>query len=274
MGDIRVGTSGYSFQSWKGTVYPSRISDSQMFAYYVEQLRFKTLEVNYTYYRLPSAPSMEKFAKKSPAGFDFTVKLFGGITHEPFKSPHPARIDNGLCSEYLEGLRPLAESGKLGCVLAQFPMNVRRDKSTMDYLSRLPDALGGVPMVYEFRNKEWVSEEAVKYLKNIGVGFCAVDEPQLSSLMPLVPEVTSSIAYLRLHGRSPKWFSDPDLRYDYLYSSDELKSFIPAVESMSEKSGILYIAFNNCHAGSAVRNAKTMLSLLDMDTPPVQGELF
>ena len=272
MGKIRLGTSGYSFQSWKGSVYPSSIKDSRMFSHYVEQFRFNTLEVNYTYYRLPSARSMEKFAKKSPEGFDFTVKLFGGITHDPWKSPCP--VDNDLCGEFLEGIRPLAASGRLGCVLAQFPMNMRRNRDSLDYLRRLPEALGGVPLVYEFRNKEWISDETNKFLKNLGVGFCAVDEPQLRDLMPLVPEVTSDIAYIRLHGRSSLWFEDPSHRYDYLYSDVELNSFLPTIESMSKQSRTLYVAFNNCHAGSAVRNAKMMMSLLDIDLPPMQAELF
>ena len=122
MGTIRIGTSGYSFQDWKGTAYPSTIKDSQMFSYYVEQFRFNTVEINYTYYRLPSAKSMVTLAKKSPEDFDFTIKLFGGITHEPWKNPPPARVDTQLCQQFTEGIKPLAESGKLGGVLAQFPV--------------------------------------------------------------------------------------------------------------------------------------------------------
>jgi uncharacterized protein YecE (DUF72 family) len=274
MGTIRLGTSGYSFQDWKGTVYPATIKDSQMFSYYVDQFRFNTVEMNYTYYRQPSAKSMETLAKKSPEDFDFTVKLYGGITHEPWKNSPPTRIDNQLCEQFLEGIKPLRESGKLGCILAQFPASLHRSPEAWEYLLSLPEALGGVPLVYEFRNKTWASEETVGKLRHAGIGHCAVDEPQIGPLMPLNPAVTSDIAYLRLHGRNQKWFKDPTQRYDYLYSDEELKSFLPIMEDMSNQSRTVYIAFNNCHAGSAVRNAKMMAALLYMDLSPAQLELF
>ena len=272
MGDIRLGTSGYSFQDWKGEVYPGGIRDSEMFAYYVNQFRFKTVEINYTYYRQPSAKSTESLAKKSPKDFDFTVKLYGGITHEPWKSS-PAKVDPRLCGEFLDGIKPLTDSGKLGCLLAQFPSSMRKGPEAWDYLHSLPDALGNLPLVYEFRNKEWAGEETLQTLKQAGIGFCAVDEPQIGPLMPLVPAVTSDIAYLRLHGRNPEWFTNPDHRYDYLYSESELGEMLPTIEEMASSSRTLYVEFNNCHAGSAVKNAKMLLAFLDMDLPPMQAGL-
>lgn len=274
MGAIRLGTSGYSFQDWKGVAYPPKIKDSEMFPYYVNQFRFNTVEINYTYYRQPSARAFASLVNKSPQNFDFTVKLFGGITHEPWKEFPPTRIDTDLCKQFLDGIRPLMDSGKLGCLLAQFPASLRCSPEAWGYLLSLPDALEGLPLVYEFRNKGWISKETFSILQNAGIGFCTVDEPQIGALMPFISEVTSPIAYLRLHGRNKMWFKDPPHRYDYLYSDEEIRSFLPTIHSMASKSKTLYIAFNNCHAGYAWRNARALQTLVGLDLPPMQGELL
>ncbi|MEN6370688.1 MAG: DUF72 domain-containing protein [Armatimonadota bacterium] len=265
---IRIGTSGYSFQDWKGTVYPSNIKDGEMFAYYIDHYRLNTVEINYTYYQQPVARTFESMIKKCPEDFLFTVKLFSGITHEGLK-PDPA-----CCRRFLEGIKPVIEAGMLGCLLAQFPPTLNRSSEAWDYLLSLPDMLNGLPLVYEFRNKTWTAEETYKVLKEANIGYCAVDEPQVGQLMPLVPNVTSDIAYLRLHGRNRNWFTDPSQRYDYLYSEKELESFIPIIERMTSESTCIYVQFNNCHAGSALRNVKMLQYLLGMDLPPIQGELF
>jgi len=127
--------------------------------------------------------------------------------------------------------------------------------------------------VYEFRNRGWASEETTNRPKQAGIGLCVVDEPQVGVLMPMVPAVTSDIAYLRLHGRNRKWFEDPSQRYDYLYSDEELMGLLPTIETMASQSRTMYIAFNNCHVGSAVRNAKTMPDLLGMELPLFQVDL-
>lgn len=274
MGEIRLGTSGYSFPHWLGTVYPQNLKSSEMFAYYIENFRLNSVEINYTYYKMPSRKVFDHYVLRSPDDFKFAVKLHSGITHEPWVNGLTGELDVGLCSEFVSGIAPLTESGKLGCLLAQFPPHLQPGPEAWEYLYALKEAFSCFPLVFEFRNKKWMDERVFEALREAEIGFCAVDEPQIGPLMPLVPEVTSRIAYLRMHGRSPKWFSDSSLRYDYLYSEDELKTFIPAIEVMRSKSDSLYIQFNNCHAGSAVRNVKMMQYLLDLDVPPLQGVLF
>lgn len=274
MGRIRLGTSGYSFNSWRGAVYPSHIKSRDMLTYYIEQFRLNSVEINYTYYTMPSAKVFSHFAGMSPEGFDFTVKLFSGITHDPCISGAPVAVDKSLCSWFIDGIRPLIESGKLGCLLAQFPPHLRPSRVAWDYLFSLREAFQGHRLVYEFRHKAWISEKTFSNLKRMGVGFCAVDEPRVGPLMPMVPAVTSDIAYLRLHGRNRKWFEDRSVRYDYHYNERELRNLVPAIYSMASMSSTIYIQFNNCHAGSALRNVKTMQYLLGLDTPPLQGVLF
>lgn len=274
MGDIRLGTSGYSFQDWKGTVYPASIKNSEMFDYYLNQFRLNTVELNYTYYRMPTSKVFESYAKRTPDGFDFTVKLFSGITHEPFMNGAPPALDTGLCAGFLDGVGPLVDSGKLGCLLAQFPPHLRPLAPAWEYLFYLKDAFDGYDLVFEFRNREWAAPDTVQMLEQMGVGYCAVDEPQIGPLMPLVPAVTSHIGYLRLHGRNKHWFKNKTVRYDYLYSDEELAEFLPIIHSMASQSSTLYVEFNNCHAGSALRNVKTLQNMLELDEPPLQGVLF
>lgn len=274
MGEIRLGTSGYSFGDWKGVVYPANIKDSEMFDYYINQFRLNSVEINYTYYRMPSIKVFDTYSMKSPDGFDFTVKLFSGITHDPWTSSREVVIDKDLCVRFLDGIKPLAQSGKLGCLLAQFPPHMRPCKSAWDYLFTLQEEFKEHNLIYEFRHKEWVSDSTIKTLKQAEIGYCAVDEPQIKPLMPLVPAVTSDIAYLRLHGRNKDWFKNKTVRYDYLYSDEELNGFLPIISSMSSMSSKIYIQFNNCHAGSALRNVKMMQRLLGLDLDPVQGVLF
>jgi len=274
MGEIRLGTSGYSFDDWKGTVYPQNIKDSEMFAYYIDHFRLNSVEINFTYYKMPAAKVFDFYARKSPDDFLFTAKLFSGITHDPWIGDSPVVIDKEQCARFLAGVQPLAELGKLGCLLAQFPPHMRPGEQAWNYLLSLREAFDGYPLVYEFRNKAWGSKHTVTALKQAGIGFCAVDEPQIGPLMPLVPAVTSDIAYLRLHGRNMNWFQNKTVRYDYLYSEQELIALLPTINSMVSKSSKMYIQFNNCHAGSALRNAKMMQYLLGLDQPPIQGVLF
>jgi len=263
MGMVRIGTSGYSFRSWKGTVYPPTIKESQMLSYYINEFKFNTVEINYTYYHQPSAKTMASLAQKTPEGFDFTVKLFGGITHEPFRSGIPEHVDTSLSAQFTEGIAPLKESGKLGCVLAQFPPGMPYTPKTWNYLLSLKESFHDVPLVFEFRNRAWASNETFERLREADIGFCAVDCPPLESLMPLIPEVTSKIAYLRLHGRNPNWFKEPFRRYDYVYTTEELEQLLGTIREMASRSDKMYIAFNNCHAGAALRNAKALQEMID-----------
>jgi len=117
----------------------------------------------------------------------------------------------------------------------------------------------------EFRNKGWAKPETFEFLKKNNLGYCAVDEPKLPRLMPFVNEVTSDIGYLRFHGRNKNWFNAPtEVRYDYMYSEDELKEFVPEIKKMEKNSKNLYILFNNCHAGKAVKDAKKLKTMLGL----------
>ena len=261
---IKVGTSGFSFPDWKGTVYPPHIREKDMLSFYEKELGFNALEVNFTYYSLPSQKSFEAMSQKTSEGFEFVVKAFKGMTHEIQDRETGAMIDNQETFEKFKySLLPLIEKSKLAAVLAQFPYGFFPNRQNLDYLQRFKGEMMDIPLVFEFRNQTWLKEETFQFLKRNDIGYCIVDEPKLPKLMPYLPKATSEIGYFRLHGRNPNWFNVPSsVRYDYLYSEEELKAFVPDIKDISPKTSKTLVFFNNCHAGSAAKNAAQMEKLL------------
>jgi uncharacterized protein YecE (DUF72 family) len=126
------------------------------------------------------------------------------------------------------------------------------------------DRLRDLKLVVEFRHKSWVTPETLEYLRQQGVGLCAVDEPALPKLMPWAGEVTSEIGYARFHGRNAAtWFGTSTAeRYNYLYSAPELKELLARLRGLPAQAKTLYAFFNNCHAGAAAQNARRFKEFL------------
>jgi len=258
---LYVGTAGFSYADWRGVFYPENIKSEDFLTYYSEHFPF--VELDYTYYRQPSASSMQKMAAKVPDNFKFTVKAHRTMTHEI-----PSREDIDLEFDvFKQGILPMRDSGKLACVLFQFPWSFKPSTSNVQYVLSLKERMPYSEVVVEFRNSLWASQDTCKYLSGKGIGFCCMDEPDLRGLFPRVSWVTSEIGYLRFHGRNKeKWFNHKETteRYDYLYSDDELKSWLPGILEMVEKSKDMYVVFNNCHRGQAATNALRMKEMLKL----------
>jgi len=261
---IKIGTSGFSFPDWKGTVYPTSIREREMLSFYEKELGFNTLEINFTYYTLPSQKSFAAMSKKTSKGFEFVVKSFKGMTHEIRDKETGEMVDNReTFKKFRYSLIPLIEDGKLACVLAQFPYGFFPNRVNFDYLQRFKEEMEEIPLVFEFRNQTWLKEGTFPFLEENRIGFCVVDEPKLPKLMPYLPKATSEIGYFRFHGRNPNWFNVPiKVRYDYLYSEEELREFMPGIKDISKKTAKTLIFFNNCYSGSAAKNAAQMVRLL------------
>ena len=261
---IKIGTSGFSFDDWKGAVYPQGLQKSEWLFFYEKELGFKALEVNFTYYALPSPKSFEGMSRKTAADFSFAVKAFRAMTHEIRDKSTGQFIDNrDVFDKFLFSLEPLIKDKKLSCILMQFPYSFYANAENSDYLKTAKDRLKDIPVIVEFRNSAWLTEETFSFLKTYELGYCAVDEPKLKGLMPFAPRATSSIGYFRFHGRNKNWFNAPtSVRYDYLYSNDELKEFIPPINDLALKTSTVLVFFNNCHAGSAAKNAIMLAQML------------
>jgi uncharacterized protein YecE (DUF72 family) len=255
MGEILIGTSGFSFDDWIGEIYPSNIKKQEMLPYYEKELGFSALEVNYTYYSMPSKKTMESFARRTSRDFSFVVKAFKGLTHERADNPKEQ------CRAFRDGVSPLG--GNLKALLFQFPYMFVPEAANVDYLRRLREEFQGYESVVEFRNAKWFDDRYIEILRELSFGYCIVDEPKLKGLLPFHPALTSDTGYFRFHGRNTAWFREPvNVRYDYLYSDMELGQFVEPVKEIAARAKTTFAFFNNCHLGKAARNAKTFQQMI------------
>jgi len=274
---IYVGTAGYSYEDWKGYFYPEDVRSEDMLALYAKEFNF--VEVNSTFYRMPSYPMMKGLDRKTKDGFKFVIKANRDITHRQVSdkqvsdksekgqgASQPKELSE-VCKEFTNSLKPLSDKGKLGCVLLQFPWSFRHGQESIGFLKEVKDAMDGSPTVVEFRNSSWIRESVFQLLKELNLAFCSVDEPKLKGLMPCVVAVTSSIGYVRFHGRnSEKWWDHEHSweRYNYLYSEEELKEWVPRIKEIQTKAKNTYVVMNNHYRGKAAQNAKMIQNLLQM----------
>jgi len=260
---IRVGTSGYSFKDWLGTAYPAKMKAGQFLSYYARM--FDCVEINSTYYRVPSPAMFAGMLRKVPSDFTFVVKLPKEMTHDREKLA-------SVISPFIAGIAPLIESGQLGGLLAQFPYSFKATLEGKDYVKRLADAFSSqdIPLNIEFRHESWYTQDIYAILKKLGLGFVNVDLPPLPGLPGASNVVTSDVAYYRLHGRNAKaWWNHltPSHRYDYLYSNDQLEGWARRVEEAAPKAKTSYIFNNNCHLGQSVVNALHLHQRLGLPKP-------
>ena len=252
---IIVGTAGYSYADWVGPFFPHGIKQAGMLEYYAQHFSF--VEINSTYYHMPGMKLFQGLDKKTPPDFRFTVKLFGGFTHERNCGKEDAE-------KFIYSLSPIIDSGKLSCILAQFPYSFHYSEKSLDHLKSLRDFFCGCELCIEFRNREWIRSDVFDFLQREELGFVCVDAPAVRGLVTNVTAVTSKTAYLRLHGRNAgKWYSgEGSGRYDYLYSGSELLEWIGRLREMDDNAAVTLVSFNNHPKGKAIENAKALMGYL------------
>jgi len=250
-----IGTSGYSFQDWKGTFYPEKIQNRDMLAFYAQH--FRVAEINATYYRVPPPRTFEAMLKKVTPGFEFVVKTHQDMTHSRKATDDDYRI-------YRECISPLLDAGQLSGLLSQFPWSFKYSQSNVDYIKAMRDRLPQVPLVVEFRHDSWLRDETYAFLRAEKIIYSCVDEPRLNGLLPPQDVTTSNkIGYVRLHGRNAKhWWQGGALRYDYSYSNEELNDWAERLKNMSKNARKIFVLFNNCHLGQAAKNALTLALMM------------
>jgi len=245
-----LGTSGWSYKEWVGPFYED---ERKMFSYYVRF--FNTVEINSTFYRYPSRSTIYGLNRVSPPGFIFSAKLPKLITHE--KKLDPKENIKKELMRFLELLEPLSASGKLGCILIQLPPKFTYDRDFEKlgkFLEMIPD---GYEFAVEFRNSSWMKEETWRMLREHNVAYCVVDEPSL----PPEVHVTANFAYFRWHGRSRRpW-------YNYHYSEEELKEWVPKINEARKRTRKIYGYFNNHFHGYAVENCIEFMQMLNVAKP-------
>jgi uncharacterized protein YecE (DUF72 family) len=260
---IRIGTSGYSYDDWKGPYYPENIKSTDMLPFYAQE--FGATEINYTYYRMPSARTLAAMARKVPDNFVFTVKASKELTHEREEAEEGGGTPENF-RLFREALQPLTDEGKFGCVLAQFPNSFKPTAENRDYLQTFRERMGDLPVVVEFRNATWVTDDTMDLLRKNDLGYCCVDEPRMKGLIPPIAVATSPIAYVRFHGRNAKkWWQHDEAyeRYSYEYSPEELTEWVPKIEKLENSAQQTFIFTNNHYRGAAVTTARQLKEMLE-----------
>ena len=272
--ELRIGTSGYHFKDWVGTVYPRGMPSGEFLPFYAQM--FDCVEINTTYYRVPGRGLFEGMLKKVPDQFVFVVKT-------PKETTHQREQFDKVVEPFLAAIEPLRDAGRMSGLLAQFPYAFKPSPASMAHLEKLAGALvgAGIPVNVEFRHDGWYQEETFSKLRALGLGFVNVDLPRLSKLPGPSNVVTSPIAYYRLHGRNAEmWWRHPtpSHRYDYSYNDDELKGWTDRIEEMRPQVDVVFAFTNNCRMGASIVDALRMKQLLSLDAlmPIAQpsGDLF
>jgi len=253
--NIRIGTSGFSYADWKGTFYPPDIKPNDMFRFYSG--RFNTLELNVTYYNIPSLSTFEKFAAQSPHGFDFIIKLHRQSTHLRDALP-------GMLTELTAHIAPLVEAGLFGGFLAQFPYSFHNGQKNRAYMAALAGQLAPNRLFVEFRHASWAKPAVRDFIKSLNLGYVNVDEPALKGLLPMQDWLTADDGYFRFHGRNKDdwWNGNGSARYKYTYVAAELRNWLEGIKDLSAKTVKTYAFFNNHPGGGAPINASMLKQLL------------
>ncbi len=271
-GRILIGPAGWAYKDWDGIVYPPGLKRAQHPAEYLARF-FDLIEINTSFYG-PLKPEhaklwCHKVAAVNP-GFRFTAKLYKTFTHAPGGVVQPtsaATLDPTAADErqVSEGFDVIAAEGKLGAVLAQFPISFRNTLENRDYLESLIRRFHEYPLAVEVRHASWNNEGIVRYFMEKGVSFCNIDQPALGQSLRPTEHVTSRFSYVRLHGRNyDQWFEHehPQDRYNYLYSEAELAGWKMRIESIAGKAEVTFVVANNHFEGKAAVNGLQLRHML------------
>jgi uncharacterized protein YecE (DUF72 family) len=264
MNEIRIGTSGWSYPSgpgtWNGIFYPASRAEGRSrrgrfdeLAYYAE--RFDTVEVNSSFYRPPAVSTALAWTRRTPPRFEFSLKLYQKFTHpEMFRKAtgqNETTVSGEDIDQFKRAIEPIARAGKLGALLAQFPASFKNGPETREYLAALLRAFGDYPVAVELRHRSWSDDVSatLALLAEHGAAWTQIDEPKFrgSIRQNFLPNVRG-FYYMRLHGRNAaKWWKhdDSDERYNYLYSTDELKPFAETAQALRAEVKKIYAYLNN-----------------------------
>jgi len=283
-------------------------SPEERLRYYADH--FPIVEVDSTYYAIPHARNAELWVERTPDEFTFDVKAYALFTrHGAAVQAFPNDLKEALPDDlrqkrnvymkdlspgmgdelwrrFNETLLPLDSSGKLGTVLFQYPPWFGPRADNREAILEAKERLGQYRMAVEFRNAAWMAqpedqERTLRFLTDNGIPYVCVDEPQgfKSSVPPVAAVTHPPVALLRMHGHNrDTWTARSKTaaeRFDYLYSEDELRVWVPRIERLAEGAAEVHVLMNNCHRDYSVRNARQigeMLGVIEHEPQPPEPE--
>ena len=256
----RIGLAGWVYKDWAGIVYPRPkprgFQEVSFLANY-----FDVLEINTSFYGPITTKTSSEWLKQlqSRGPFRFTAKLWRGFTHER----DATSVDEQI---FKDGLGPLVEAGRFGALLLQFPWSFRNTDENREYLARLRGRFSEYPLVLEVRHASWSEPGVLDTLAQLDIGLCNIDQPLFKRSIQPAAITTSTVGYIRLHGRNyTSWFTaneHPHERYDYLYSLDELDPWVGRIKTVENSARDTYVVANNHYLGKGAVNALEIRSIL------------
>jgi uncharacterized protein YecE (DUF72 family) len=288
MGEIKVGTASWTDRTLLDSGWYPQTADTpeKRLAYYARQ--FPLVEVDATYYGPPAEQTTRLWAERTPPGFVFNIKAFSLLTGHPTKvsaiykdlrpdtdkknvypDDLPPQTYEEIWTRFLTALDPLADAGKLGALLFQFPPWFGIRKSNKEYLLEVAARCKPLRPVFELRNASWFDganrNETLDWLRAHRLPYVSVDMPQgHKSSVPPILEATADLAVVRFHGHSDKWTSrDIHEKFGYRYSDAELAEWVPRLRALADSADRTHVLMNNCKGDYAQRNARTLIDLLD-----------
>jgi uncharacterized protein YecE (DUF72 family) len=294
-GRILVGTSSWADPGFVEEWYPEGMPARERLPWYAE--RFELVELNSSFYAVPERGTVARWARATPPGFTFDVKLHRLL------SRHAARLDSlppdlregvsttprgrvnltpeleaAMLERTLEAVEPLEEAGKLGAFLLQLTPAFSPDRHDLDELRGIVAGLHPRPVAIELRNRLWLkgdrAEDTLSWMSEHGAAFVAVDAPREEHvpIMPPVDAVTrDGLAYMRAHGRNAEGYMHGKTvaeRFGWEYSDEQLEEIAGRARAMAEDAGEVHVAFNNNARDNAPVSARRMRELLGQDPGP------
>jgi uncharacterized protein YecE (DUF72 family) len=296
---VKVGTCSWTDPTLlKAGWYPAEADSAEArLAHYASQ--FPVVEVDSTYYSLPSERNATLWAERTPPGFTFDVKAFSLMTGHgtalaklpPIlrdSLPPPAAGKGGnlylkdlppeaqrwIWQAFDDALAPLAQAGKLGAILLQFPPWFAISRENKRYLEQCREMLPQRRLAVEFRQRSWLEErnaqETLAFLAQNDLSYVCVDEPQgfRSSIPPLTAVTNPALSVVRFHGRNRENWEARGIsaaeRFRYLYGEQELAEWVPRIGEVSAQASETHVLFNNCYSDFGVRNAADLARQLEL----------
>jgi uncharacterized protein YecE (DUF72 family) len=250
-----------------GVLYPPGLPKAGRLRAYSEI--FRHVEVNSTYYATPPAKTVERWARETSEGFRFDIKLHRILSQSPAKAAEGG--SKGLVSSTLRQLKPLMKTGKLGVFLLMLSPYFTPGRHALKELDAVVEAFGPHGLAVEFRHRAWLATEAkaeaLDYFRANRIAWVMVDMPRLDQpgVMPPTFEVTSGLAYLRLHGRNKRGYADGKTaaeKHDYLYKDSELKELAARIRKLARRAEQVRVVANNHAHDYAPRTALALKKLL------------
>jgi uncharacterized protein YecE (DUF72 family) len=262
-GALRCGTSGWLHSDWNSVVYPPVKPRGFHPLEYLSQ-HLELVEIDSSFDR-PLRPEVSKLwinkVSQHP-NFIFTTILGRQFTHDRQLGP-------GSIREFKEGLWPLWNARRLGCLLMRFPWSFRFTKENRDFVIELRRAFHEFPLVAEMRHDSWMLDEALGTLMDYRIGFCNVDQPAGARAMPPGATITSAVGYVRLLGRHGDDWTEEQAAADYLYTPQELGAWQDRIDRLRTHTNATFVVAANHPGGKAVVNAMQLQSMLrETSSPP------